>query len=53
MAGGRRLRRLVPAAALLLAACGEEAPEVAPEPPAYSRPAPDYARGGTRRRPRR
>ena len=45
MAGGRRLRRLVPAAALLLVACGEEAPEVAPEPPAYSRPAPDYARG--------
>ena len=45
MAGGRSLRRLVPAAALLLAGCGEEAPEVAPEPPAYSRPAPDYAGG--------
>ena len=44
MARGRRLRRLAPAAALLLAACGEEAAEVAPEPPAYSRPTPDYAR---------
>ena len=47
MAGGRRLRRprrLATAAALVLAACAEEAPEVAPEPPAYSRPTPDYAR---------
>ena len=50
MTGGRRLRRLrrprplATAAALVLAACAEEAPEVAPEPPAYSRPTPDYAR---------